>query len=106
MAKPKLGTVMETGAPAGAVLIGIDDVNRGLRIRILKAQKPGHSGWIEIGFEVLDAGTGTYASALQPLVGDQFVSVREVLDRIRVEPSASKATFILSGSTLRVESAG
>lgn len=105
MALPKLGTLLDTGAPAGSILTGIDDVNRGLRVRILKQQKAGHSGWIEGPFELLDAGMGEYAMALQPLVGEQFVNVREFLERVRATPAASKATHLLNGNTLRIESA-
>jgi hypothetical protein len=104
MTLPKPGTLLETGAPAGAILTGIDDVNRGLRVRILKQQKSGHSGWIEGAFELLDAGMGTYAIAIRPFVGEQFVNVRELLDRVRAAPGAHKATHLLNGNTLRVES--
>ena len=83
----------------------MEEVNQGLRLRILKEQKPGSGGRIDGAFELLDAGAGTYATALRPLVGEQFLSVRELLDRIRVEPSANKATHLLNGNALRVESA-
>jgi len=104
MSSPKTGTVLQTGAPAGAILTGAEDVNRDLRVRILKEQKPGHGGWIKGAFELLDAGIGAYANALRPLVGEQFVKVRELLDRIHAEPSASKAKWLLNGNMLRLES--
>src|SRR2546425_11661230 len=103
MSSPKTGTVLQTGAPAGAILTGAEDVNRDLRVRILKEQKPGHGGWIKGAFELLDAGIGAHANALRPLVGEQFVKVRELLDRIHAEPSAGKAKWVFKGNMLSLE---
>lgn len=105
MSRPQPGTVMETGAPRGAILVGTEGVNRGLRIRILADLKPGHSGILPLAFEVLTAGSDRYLAALEPLAGEQFLNAREFNAKLRAHPSgtASKATFLVAGNTMRVE---
>jgi hypothetical protein len=92
--------VKATGAPAGAVLQGSFQFNEGLRVRVHEQQQPGYGGRIVGAFELLDAGTGKYASYLKGLVGQTFSTAKELIDRVSVQPGAEKCTHILNCNTL------
>lgn len=98
-------TVKETGAAPGQYLVGVEEqpLNRGLRIKVHKAQSK-DGGRIEGSFDLMAAGTGTYARFLAPHVGDSFIDAAELLDAIRQDGGDALAcTHLLNRNNLRVE---
>ncbi|NSW86325.1 MAG: DUF3883 domain-containing protein [Syntrophobacteraceae bacterium] len=71
MGRTPSGTVKETGAKAGDILIGVQDVNRGLKIRLLGDQGKGHGGRVEPPFELVENG-GYYQEYLAEYMGSTF----------------------------------
>jgi hypothetical protein len=106
MSKSPSGTVKDSGASAGDILIGIQEeaLNRGLRIKIHKSQEKGHGGRVKGSFDLLDAGTGTYAQYLMEFVGEGFIEARELIEGVRKKGDAAlKCSHILNCNKLRVE---
>lgn len=95
-------TVKETGAASGATLEGTFDANAGMRVKVDRQQARGRGGRLKGGFTLVAAGHGTYAAFLRPFVNREFRSVTELLDEVRREPAAIKATHILNANLLRV----
>ncbi|MEO0248736.1 MAG: hypothetical protein ABIN58_04195 [candidate division WOR-3 bacterium] len=102
MAKTPPGTVKESGAVAGSILVGVKEHNAGLTIKVHEPQPHGKGGRIIGPFELLVAGTGTYAIHLRPHEGKIFRSVEELLDTIRRHRGAEKATHILNRNCLEM----
>lgn len=104
MSRTPRGTVKEKGAPAGAVLVGIGRVNRGLRVRIREAQHEGRGGPIEGAFQVLDAGSGDYSEELGRNIakkGRTFPDAGELISLVRARQK--KCRHILNCNMLRLE---
>ena len=106
MGRTKPGTVKQTGAAAGAVLVGIaeDPGNRGLRVRVRDPQPSGEGGDIVGAFDLLSAGTGQYALYLKGHENSAFKSADYLLVRVQsVGGDARDCTHILKRNKLRVE---
>ena len=101
MAKTKAGTVKETGARAGDALIGMEDMNRNLQIRVHRDQQSGLGGRVEGPFELLHAGDGTYSHFISAFVGDVF-NARELVRQVTSRSEAVKCTHVLNRNALRV----
>ncbi len=96
------GTVKETGAAPGSVLEGVKKHNAGLRVKVHRRQPAGDGGQIDGSFELLEAGTSTYARYLLLHEGEAFSTANELLDEIRRHPGAGKCTHILNRNSLKV----
>lgn len=85
MAKTPPGTVADTGAEPGQVLVGIDEhlLNRGLRIKVHGRQARGGSR-IEGSFDLIEAGNGAYSRQLAKHVGESFLKAADLIDEVRV----------------------
>jgi hypothetical protein len=106
MGKTPTGTVRDTGAKPGQILIGIAEqpLNRGLRIKVHRSQAKGSGGRITGSFEVLDAGTGKYAHYLNEYVGEPFMEADHLIDSIQKQGGgAVDCTHILNRNKLRVD---
>jgi hypothetical protein len=75
-------TVHTVEAPEGSILCGAGHNNRGLRLKVLQGQEPGHAGPIRGRFVILDAGQNRHADALAALLG-RPTDALEVLALIR-----------------------
>lgn len=101
MGKTKAGTVEETGAGAGDVLVGIEPRNRNLQIRV-DADQPADGRRVKGSFEVLDAGNGTYSEFIR--VGS-YTNAAELIREVREvasNPKAAKCRHVLNRNGLRV----
>ena len=78
----QVATVKDTGAYAGDLLIGAQDANAGLLIRIHTAQKGGRGGRIIGAFELLDGGDGPYAGHLKKLENKRFDSAADLIEKL------------------------
>ncbi len=105
MGKTPPGTVKETGAKAGDILVGhgSKSLNRGMRIKVHRDQPKGEGGRIVGSFDLLGSGNGTYASYLEEFVGQSFHNAEELLHAIQAK-GAVKATHLLNRNCLRRES--
>ncbi len=101
MGVTKSGTVKETGASAGDVLVGINTLNQGLRVSITKDHKVGHGGRIVGNFKVLSAGTGTYAEHIKNLEGREFENAKEIVDLVK-KMSGENCSHIVNGNNFMV----
>ena len=98
------GTVKETGADVGDVLIGVlSDANLGLAVEISAAQLKDRGGPILGGFRILNPGKGCYADGIKSLLQEQpaFQSAPGFLLRLQQIPGCEKATHILNANALR-----
>jgi hypothetical protein len=104
MSKAPLGTVEETGAEPGQILVGIEEhpLNRGLRIKVHRRQdRVGNR--IEGSFDVLEAGNGTYSKYLAEHVGESFLNAAELIDEVRTAGGDAKdCRHILNRNKLRI----
>ena len=103
MSKPKPKSIKTTGASAHTHVIGHEAINEGL-VLLLKADQPiGHGGRLKGAFEVINAGSGPYASAIRTVgaTADQWTA-KALLDRIQAIPGNQKATHIFNGNMLAV----
>ncbi len=104
MSTTQKGTVKETGASSGDVLIGIEpDANIGLAVEISASQPQGEGGRIQGGFRVLDPGKGRYADGITSLRSEQiaYQTVASFLLRLQKLPGCETATHILNANSLR-----
>ena len=104
MSTTKEGTVKQTGANKGDVLIGVEpDANIGLAVEISTSQPKDEGGRIQGGFKLLDAGTGRYADGIRSLLQEQvaFQTVADFLLRLQKIPGCETATHILNANSLR-----
>jgi hypothetical protein len=100
------GTVSDTGAAANQVLIGVEEhpLNRGLRIKVHRAQPKGSGRRIAGSFELIQAGEGDYSRYLLEHVGESFESAAGLIATIREKATAAeKCKHILNCNKLRVE---
>ena len=79
--KPAL-TVENTGAPAGAILVGCGMKNQGLRLRISEGQQKGDTGPLVGGFEILDVGDNVHSESLRD-VAHRRTDAAEVVALLR-----------------------
>jgi hypothetical protein len=98
----KRSRVGDQGAPAGAVLRGVQMVNWGLRLRIGESQPRGASGPIRGRFVLLDTGANKHSEDLADLVGRE-TDAGEVLRLIRRWSEA--CVNVVNANGLVVESA-
>ena len=106
MAGTPEGTVKTTGANAGDILVGIAEHpgNPGLRITIHQEQHRRQGGRVRGGFDLLDAGNGTYSPNLQEYEGESFAQARELIELVRANGGeAERCTHIFNCNILRVE---
>jgi hypothetical protein len=104
MSTTQPGTVKETGASSGDVLIGVEpDANIGLAVEGSASQPKGEGGRIQGGFTLLDPGTGRYAAGIRTLRGEQiaYQTVASFLLRLQKLPGCETATHILNANSLR-----
>ena len=80
--KKRFQSVSDTGAVAGAVVIGHSQNNMGLRLSIKHAQRRGLEGPIIGGFVILDAGDNRHSDVLIALMGRE-TDTSEVTAAIR-----------------------
>jgi hypothetical protein len=99
----KTNLVASTGCEKGDILIGPYKANRDMKIRVSCPQDRGDNLQIEGGFELLEAGTGTYGATMAKFVDRHFENAQELIELIRQKPEAKKCTFILHKDMLRVE---
>jgi DNA-binding Xre family transcriptional regulator len=96
--------VKATGAESQQILAGMSNLNRGLRIRIYEAQERGEGGLVQGPFDLLEAGTGSYATYLRGLVGQSFDKAKELLGEVQKNGGpAKRCSFILNCNELEVE---
>lgn len=98
------GTVKQTGASKGDVLIGAEpDANIGLAIEISTSQSKSEGGRIGGPFKVLKPGSGRYSGGIRSLLHEQtaFQTVADFLLRLQKLPGCETATHILNANTLR-----
>jgi hypothetical protein len=93
-------TVDRTGAATGCILCGAAPHNKGLRLRIVQSQAPGHGGAIQGSFEIIDAGDNKHAPFLEALVGKP-TDAAEVLRIIRQENAM--CVSVVNANSLTVE---
>jgi hypothetical protein len=98
----KANLVESTGCKKGDSLVGAYDVNRDMKIRVFCAQSKG-GGKIEGDFDLLDAGTGTYAAAMAEFVGRHFDSAKELIGLVRKKLGTKEYTYALNKEMLLVE---
>ena len=73
MSTTQKGTVKETGASSGDVLIGIEpDANIGLAVEISASQPQGEGGRIQGGFRVLDPAKAATPTASQVFAANKL----------------------------------
>ena len=104
MSTTKRGTVKESGATPGDVLIGTEpDANIGLAIEISESQPIGEGGRVQGGFRVLDPGKGRYACGINVLRDEQiaYQTAASFLLRLQKLPGCETATHILNANSLR-----
>ena len=65
-------SVKFTGADSGSTLIGLGEVNSGLKIKVNSNQLNGHGGRVHGTFTIIDAGNGSYSDAQKNLKISQF----------------------------------
>jgi hypothetical protein len=107
MSHTPLGTVKETGARAGDVLVGVAaEANAGLVVKVLSPQVPRDDGGRITGpFEVLAAGGGRYAKGIGVVLNEQpafFQNAASFIDKVRSVPGCEKATHLVNANTLRL----
>lgn len=102
MSKAKPGTVKETGAKAGDVLIGIEGSNRNLQIRIHRNQEAGDGGRVKGSFDLLDAGDGAYAEYLSKFIGESFLAASELIESVAGKSGAQKCTHVVNLNMMKV----
>src|SRR5690242_15701996 len=94
--------VKSTGADAGSILVGIQDDNWALCVRVFEQQPVGRGGRLEGPIEILRAG-GDYSQYLVGLVG-QHSSVDEVIRQVnemeKLQGKVPKCTHILNANAL------
>jgi hypothetical protein len=100
VAGTKLGTVKQTGAQAGDILVGIDKLNRGLQVRVRENQEK-DGGRIEGTFDVLDAGNGYYSQYLNTFVGKTYREAKDLITDVQ-DAGAEKCTHILNRKEMKV----
>lgn len=97
MARTKGGTVKEAGAIARDVLIGMEEMNRNLLIRIHEDQ--GADGKRITGtFDLLHKGNGTYSQYIEDLLRDEPYTADELIELIRARDE--NCTHILNKNSL------
>jgi 5-methylcytosine-specific restriction endonuclease McrA len=99
----KTDLVSRRGAKNGDVLIGRGRVYANMKIRIFSAQKKGDNYQIEGGFDLLEAGTGKYAAAMDEFVGRHFENAPELVELVRQKTGDSTCTYLLHKDMLRFE---
>jgi hypothetical protein len=92
-----------TGAEENDILIGAKRLNKDLRIKIYLRQEKGDKLQIKGSFDLINAGTGTYASAMQEFEGRQFEKAKDLIRLVKQKPGGKKCTYILHKDLLRVE---
>jgi hypothetical protein len=109
MSQTPPGTVKDTGAGAGDVLIGVDpDANPGLVVEVLSPQAPRDEGGRIIGpFKVLAPGSGRYAKGISAVLSEQaaFQNAATFIENVRSVPGCEKATHLVNSNTLRLANA-
>lgn len=68
MGQSREDCVRETGASAGAILIGYQPLNKGVKIQLLADEPKGNGGRPESPFLLLDAGSCKYSGVLANLI--------------------------------------
>jgi hypothetical protein len=80
--KTYLGSVTVTGADSGSTLVGLGDVNAGLKIKINDNQPVGHGGRVLRPFLLVDAGHGKYSHALKEYENAVIQNVKTFIDNL------------------------
>lgn len=101
MVKRASGTVKETGAEPLDILIGVNDLNRGLRIKVYKNQTAA-GGRIIGNFDVLSTGNGKYTPYLNKLKEKSFDNAKTLIEMIR-DLGGEGCTHILNRRELKIE---
>jgi hypothetical protein len=105
MSRTISGTVKETGAVRGDVLLGVDkNANPGLILEALGPVSKAHGGGGLPGpFRVIAAGTGKYAAGIEGLLHQQtvFNNGPSFIDKLKRQPGCEKATNVVNANTLR-----
>ena len=99
----KTNLLVSTGCESGDILVGAQPMNRNMKIRVFSAQAKGDNLQIKGGFELLQAGAGTYGPAMDEFVGRRFENAQGLVELVRAKPGAYKCTFILHKDMLQVE---
>lgn len=88
----KLGTVKETGAKSGSILIGIDEkpLNSGLCIKVHTGQPQGYDGRIKGSFDLILAGHCKYSDYFGEHEGRTFSNAGELLCMIQDKGGAAQ----------------
>jgi hypothetical protein len=98
MARTRGGTVKETGAYAGDVLIGMEEMNRNLLIQVHEDQRAGDGKRITGRFDLLRAGDGSYHEYIAEHFRDDPYTADELIRRIRFRDE--DCTHILNKNSL------
>jgi hypothetical protein len=79
--------VSDTGARAGAILVGVVPQNDGLRLKVLQDQPKGGGGPIKGKFQILDVGDNKHSDSLRELLGAPTDAEEVVIIIRRTYPS-------------------
>ena len=101
MGKTSVGTVKETGANPLQILVGFNELNRGLRIKVYSKQTP-EGGRITGHFDLVSAGDGKYASILKKIDEKRFENAKELIDKV-CALGGEKCAHILNRNELKIE---
>jgi hypothetical protein len=92
--------VSQTGARAGAILVGVVPQNEGLRLKVLQDQPRPAEGALKGQFQILDVGDNKHSDSLRELLG-ATTNAEEVVTIIRrTRPSCVN---IVNANILTVE---
>lgn len=101
MSKTTAGKVKETGAKPNQILVGINELNRGLRIKVYSHQTP-EGGRITGQFDLETVGDGKYASFLNMLNEKRFNNAADLIAKV-LALGGENCTHILNRNELKIE---
>lgn len=101
MGKTSPGTVNDTGAEPNQILVGFNNLNRGMRIKV-HAHQGKEGGRITGHFDLESCGDGKFASYLNKLNEKSFDSANSFIDKVRAL-GGEDCTHILNRNELKIE---
>jgi hypothetical protein len=94
------GTVKDTGAHEGEILVGIGIHNQGLLVKVYQDQPAGSGGRVEGQVLLLHQGTGEYAEGIKMIARKTFDSADACIQRLQQEPDGTGCSDILNADSL------
>lgn len=81
-------SIFYSGADVNDIVVGLEPVNKGLRLQLKQEQAKGFGNQIVGRFKLLESGEGDYSTYLNELVGETATAidfVERLLERINVD---------------------